>query len=197
MSIETKNGVKTFYAKSAKEWRKWLEKNHEKEKAVWIIFYKKDSGTPSVSYVEAVEQALCFGWIDSKANKRDEESYYQYFAKRNPKGKWASTNKARVEKLIAQGLMTPAGMEMIDLAKKTGTWDALNDVEAVIIPDDFMKALKKNKKALAHWEAFPISSKKIILFWISDAKRPETRQKRIEESVRLAAENIKANHYRQ
>ncbi|HEY3387735.1 MAG TPA: YdeI/OmpD-associated family protein [Saprospiraceae bacterium] len=174
-----------------------MEKNHEKEKAVWIIFYKKDSGTPSVSYVEAVEQALCFGWIDSKANKRDDESYYQYFAKRNPKGKWASTNKARVEKLIAQGLMTPAGMEMIDLAKKTGTWDALNDVEAVIIPDDFMKALKKNKKSLAHWEAFPISSKKIILFWISDAKRPETRQKRIEESVRLAAENIKANHYRQ
>ena len=195
--MELRNGIKTFYAKSAKEWRKWLEKNHEKEKAVWIIFYKKDSGTPSVSYVEAVEQALCFGWIDSKANKRDEESYYQYFAKRNPKGKWASTNKARVEKLISQGLMTPAGMEMIDLAKKTGTWDALNDVEAVIIPDDFMKALKKNKKALAHWEAFPISSKKIILFWISDAKRPETRQKRIEESVRLAAENIKANHYRQ
>jgi uncharacterized protein YdeI (YjbR/CyaY-like superfamily) len=114
--MELRNGIKTFYAKSAKEWRKWLEKNHEKEKAVWIIFYKKDSGTPSVSYVEAVEQALCFGWIDSKANKRDEESYYQYFTKRKPKGMWASTNKARVDKLIAQGLMTPAGIEMIDLA---------------------------------------------------------------------------------
>jgi len=194
--MELRNGIKTFYAKSAKEWRKWLEKNHEKEKAVWINFYKKDSGTPSVSYVEAVEQALCFGWIDSKANKRDDDSYYQYFTKRNPKGKWAGTNKARVEKLIAQGLMTPAGMEMIDLAKKTGTWDALNDVESVVVPDDFMKALKKNKKALAHWEVFAKSSKMIILYWISEAKRPETRQKRIEETVRLAAENIKANHYR-
>ena len=195
--MELRNGIKTFYAKSAKEWRKWLEKNHEKEKAVWIIFYKKNSGTPSVSYVEAVEQALCFGWIDSKANKRDDDSYYQYFTKRNPKGKWASTNKARVEILIAQGLMTPSGMDMIDLAKKTGTWDALNDVESVVIPEDFMKALKKNKKALAHWEGFAKSSKMIILYWISEAKRPETRQKRIDESVRLAAENIKANQYRQ
>ena len=195
--MELRNGIKTFYAKTAKEWRKWLEKNHKKEKAVWIIFYKKNSGTPSVSYVEAVEQALCFGWIDSKANKRDDDSYYQYFTKRNPKGKWASTNKARVEILIAQGLMTPSGMDMIDLAKKTGTWDALNDVESVVIPEDFMKALKKNKKALAHWEGFAKSSKMIILYWISEAKRPETRQKRIDESVRLAAENIKANQYRQ
>ena len=194
--MELRNGIKAFYAKSAKEWRKWLEKNHKSEKAVWIIFYKQGSGTPSVSYVEAVEQALCFGWIDSTANKRDEESYYQYFTKRNPKGKWAGTNKVRVEKLIDQGLMTPAGMEMIDLAKKTGTWDALNDVEAVIVPDDLMKCLKKNKKALSHWEAFSPSSKKIILYWISDAKRPETRQKRIDETVRLAADNIKANHYR-
>lgn len=186
---------KEFYAKDRNAWRKWLEKNHKKEKFVWLIIYKKNSSKKSVTYAEAVEEGLCFGWIDSKPNKRDDESHFQYFAVRNPKSKWAKTNKIRVEKLIADNKMQPAGMEMIELAKRSGTWDALDDIDNVIIPYDLAAALKKNKKAFNHFEAFPPSSKKIILLWILEAKTEATRKKRITETVGLAAKNIRANHY--
>lgn len=190
-----KDGVKTFYAKDQRAWRAWLKKNHSKEKSVWLIFYKKRSSTPSVHYPEAVDEALCFGWIDSKPNKRDEESYYQFFAKRNPKSNWSKINKGKVAKLIELGKMERAGLEMVELAKKTGTWDALNEVEEILIPDDLQKALVKNKLAAANFEAFPRSTKKGILDWIINAKRPETRQKRISETVNLAEKNIRANQY--
>lgn len=191
-----KDGVKTFHAHDRSAWRQWLAENHASEKSVWLIIYKKSSSTPSVYYDEAVDEALCFGWIDSKPNKRDEESFFQFFAKRNPKSKWSGVNKKKVEKLIAQGLMTEAGLKMIELAKASGTWDALNDVENVVIPNDLQQAFDKNATAKVHWEAFPRSTKRGILEWISNAKRPETRQKRIEETVTLAAQNIRANQYR-
>jgi uncharacterized protein YdeI (YjbR/CyaY-like superfamily) len=111
--METKDGIKTFHAKTQKEWRKWLEKNHQSEKAVWLIFYKKESGVPSTNYSEALEEALCFGWIDSKANKRDDLSYFQYFAKRKPKSNWSKINKEKVTRLIEKGLMTSAGFESV------------------------------------------------------------------------------------
>ena len=101
--MELKDGIKTFYAKSQKEWRKWLEKNHQSEKSIWLIIYKKESGTPSVYYTDAVDEAICFGWIDSKPNKRDDESYYQFFAKRNPKSNWSKVNKGKVAKLLEKG----------------------------------------------------------------------------------------------
>ena len=195
--METYNGIPTFYAKSRKEWRKWLTKNHETEKAVWLIIYKKESGTPSVYYPEAVDEALCFGWIDSKANKRDEASYYQYFAKRNPKSKWSKVNKEKVAKLIEQDLIQPAGYHMITLAKETGTWTALDDVDNITLPEDLQQLFAKNKTAFTNWEAFSRSIKRGILEWILNARRPETRQKRIEETVTLAEKNIKANQYRQ
>jgi uncharacterized protein YdeI (YjbR/CyaY-like superfamily) len=195
--MELKDGVKTFYAKDAKSWRKWLEKNHAKEKNVWLIMYRKESNTPSVYYSEAVDQALCFGWIDSKPNKRDDESFYQFFAKRNPKSAWSKVNKNKVEKLIAQGLMTEEGMKMIAEAKLNGSWVALDKIEALSIPDDLNAALKKNKTAATYFNAFPPSSKKIILTWIESARKPETRQSRITETVKLAEQNIRANHYRQ
>src|SRR3954454_11068734 len=110
METELKEGIKTFYAKSGKEWRAWLEKNGDKEKSVWLIIYKKEKGIPSVYYREAVDEALCFGWIDSKANKRDDESYYQFFARRNPRSKWSKVNKDKVEIMIAEGLMHESGM---------------------------------------------------------------------------------------
>ena len=186
---------KEFYAKDRKAWRKWLEKNHQKEKFVWLIIYKQSSAKKSVTYVEAVEEGLCFGWIDSKPNKRDEESHFQYFAIRNPKSKWAKTNKIRVEKLIAENKMWPAGLEMIEIAKKSGTWDALNEIDNEIMPDDLLKQFKKNKKAYNNFLTFPSSSRKIILLWVMEAKREETRLKRIKETVALAAKNIRANHY--
>lgn len=195
MATETHNGIATFYAKSRKDWRKWLEKNHRKATSVWLIIYRKESGIPSVYYPEAVDEALCFGWIDSKPNKRDEKSYYQFFSKRNPKSNWSKVNKDKVAKLIANGDMHAAGLEMIELAQKNGTWTALDEVENMILPDDLQQAFRKNKIAFTNWTAFPRSSKRGILEWILNAKKPETRKKRIDETVALAAENKRANHF--
>jgi uncharacterized protein YdeI (YjbR/CyaY-like superfamily) len=193
--MELKNGIKTFYAKSQKDWRKWLEKNHAKEKAVWLIIYKKGSEVPSVYYPEAVDEALCFGWIDSTPNKRDEDSYYQFFAKRNPKSNWSKVNKIKVERLLKAGKITPSGMEMIELAKRNGNWSALDKVEELLLPEDLKKAFSQNKMAFQYWTKFPPSAKRGILEWILNAKKLETRQKRIEETVRLAKHNIRANQY--
>jgi uncharacterized protein YdeI (YjbR/CyaY-like superfamily) len=195
--MELKEGIKTFYAKSQKEWRKWLEKNHQSEKSVWLIIYRKESGTPSVYYPEAVDEAICFGWIDSKPNKRDDESYYQFFAKRNPKSNWSKVNKGKVAMLLANGQIAPAGLEAIETAKHNGTWTALDKVEELEIPTDLQKAFDTNKTAFAYFDKFARSSKRGILEWIMNAKRLETRQARIDETVKLASKNIKANHYRQ
>ncbi len=195
--MELKDGVKTFHAKTRKDWRGWLKKNHRSAKSVWLIIYKKESEVSSVYYPEAVDEALCFGWIDSKPNKRDDKSYYQFFAKRNPKSNWSAINKAKVANLIEQGLMTDAGLEMVTVAKQNGTWTALDEVENIAMPDDLKTLFNKDKEALKNWEGFPRSSKRGILEWILNAKRPETRRQRIAETVRLAASNIKANHYRQ
>jgi uncharacterized protein YdeI (YjbR/CyaY-like superfamily) len=145
-------------------------------------------------YPEAVDEALCFGWIDSLPNKRDENSYYQFFSKRNPKSNWSKVNKEKVAKLIAQGLMQPAGEVMIALAKQNGRWTALDEIEDIILPDDLRALFEQNKTALAHWEQFSRSSKRGILEWILNAKKLETRQKRISATVALAEKNIKANH---
>ena len=195
MKTALKDGIKTFYAKTAKDWRRWLEKKGEKEKSVWLIIYKKESNVPSITYKEAVEEALCFGWIDSKPNKRDDKSYYQYFARRNPKSNWSKVNKIKVDQLIKAGRMHKTGLAVIETAKQTGTWTALDEVENFIVPEDLQKALNKNKAALNHFNAFPKSSKKIILGWISSAKTEDTRAKRIKETVILAGKNLRANHY--
>ena len=189
---ETFKGKKTFYAKSRKEWRKWLEKNSETEKSVWLIFYNKLSKIKSVPYEEAVEEGLCFGWIDSVKYKRDDESSYQYFSPRKPKSNWSKSNRDRVKKLTEAGLMTASGQKLIDLAKKSGTWDALVQVENTVIPEDLQKLFNKNKTAQKHFKAFSNSVKRMILEWILSAKRPETRAKRIEETVNLASKNLKS-----
>ena len=187
--------VKIVRAKTRKVWRKWLEQNHTKEKGVWLIMYRKDSNVPSVNYAEAVEEALCVGWIDSIKKKRDAESSIQFFSQRKPKSYWSRLNRERVEKLSKQGLITPAGQTVIDLAKTNGAWTALGDVEEIVIPSDLKKRFSRNVKAYRNFEGFPPSSKKIILLWILNAKTPETRRKRIEETVLLAKKNIRANHY--
>ncbi len=197
MTNQVSGGITELYAKDRQTWRSWLEKNHTKEKNVWLVIYHQQSNTPSVHYDEAVEEALCFGWIDSKPNKRDEESSRLLFAKRNPKSNWSKLNRQRAEKLLKQGKMAKAGLEMIELAKRNGTWTALDEVQNSVIPDDLQKAFKKETTAFGNFQAFPPSSKRIILEWILNAKKPETRRKRIAETVRLAAKNIKANHYRQ
>jgi len=190
-----KDGVKTFYAKDRAAWRAWLAENHATETRVWLIIYRKQSGTPSIYYDEAVNEALCFGWIDSKPNKRDGESYYQFFSRRNPKSKWSGVNKRKVEALSAQGLMTEAGWAVIELAKQNGGWTALDDVENLMIPEDLQAQFDTMPGAQANFEAFSKSAKRGILDWISSAKQAETRAKRILETVTLAARGEKANQY--
>jgi uncharacterized protein YdeI (YjbR/CyaY-like superfamily) len=195
--MELHNDLPAYHAKNRKEWRQWLTKNHQSEKSVWLIIYHKSSATPSVYYEEAVEEALCFGWIDSIAHKRDTESKYQFFAMRKPKSNWSKANRERVERMMAKKQMKPAGLAMVELAKKNGTWTALVDVQNSVIPPDLQAAFKKNKTAFKNFEAFPPSSKRIILEWILNAKKPETREQRIKQTVELAEKNVKANHYRQ
>jgi uncharacterized protein YdeI (YjbR/CyaY-like superfamily) len=191
---ELKDSTETFYAKSRKEWRKWLEKNHASKKVVRLIIFKKQSSVPTVSYLEAVEEALCFGWIDAKANKKDDESYYQSFSRRNPKSNWSKINKLRVTELVKENLMTEAGLEAIKAARENGAWDASKKVDNETIPEDLKLSFSKNKTALRNFNGFSPSSRKIILGWIQSAKRPETRLKRIETTVMLAAKNVRANH---
>lgn len=185
---------KTCIPKSRSAWRKWLEKNHQSEASVFLVLYHQKSKHYNLSYAEAVEEALCFGWIDSVAYKRDAESNYQFYSPRKPKSNWSKSNRERIEKLTARGLMHPAGQALVDLAKASGTWLALEEVENLVIPDDLRKALNKNKKAARYFEAFPRSSKRIILEWILNAKKPETRAQRIQKTVELAKENIRVNH---
>lgn len=189
------NGVKTFYAESKTAWRNWLIENHQNESKLWLIIYKKDSGIPSITYDQAVDEALCFGWVDSSINKRDDESFYQYFAKRNPKSNWSRVNKLKVEKLISEGLMSDTGLKMIELAKLTGTWTALDDVENLISPPDLQEALDQNPSAQEYYNLFPRSVKRGILEWLMNAKQAETRLKRITEIVSKAERNERANQY--
>lgn len=189
--METFKGLKAIHAKTRKSWRTWLSKNHAKHKPVWLIFYRKGSKTRSVTYSEAVEEALCFGWIDSLVNKRDDESWYQYFAPRKPSSRWSKLNKDRVKVLLEQGLMHATGMAAIEIAKETGMWTAFDHAQAQIIPDDLLMLFKKNKKAFDNFQAFPPFAKRYTLEWIASAKRPETRKKRIEQTVILAKQNIR------
>jgi uncharacterized protein YdeI (YjbR/CyaY-like superfamily) len=178
------------------EWRAWLEQNHTRKEGVWLVTYKKATGKPRVEYGESVEEALCFGWVDSKGNKLDEERSLLWFAPRKNGSNWSASNKERVERLIAAGLMAPAGLARIEAAKADGSWNALDAVEALEIPPDLQAVLGSYSAARQNFEAFPRSVKRAILEWISNAKRPETRAKRIEETARLAQEDIRANQWR-
>ncbi len=177
-------------------WRQWLQKNHARMDGVWLVTFKKETGKPRVEYDEAVEEALCFGWIDSKPNKLDDERSLLWFAPRKPGTGWSRLNKERVERLIVAGRMTPAGLARVAAAKADGSWSALDAVEALTIPADLRAALRGWAGATAFFDAFPRSVKRGILEWIQNAKKPETRARRVEETARLAAENKRANQWR-
>ncbi|MEM6396749.1 MAG: YdeI/OmpD-associated family protein [Bacteroidota bacterium] len=199
MHVETtrNDGVAVTVAESSQAWRDWLLNNHANTPSVWLIIFKKSSQIASITYDQAVDEALCFGWIDSKPNKRDELSYYQYFSQRSPKSNWSRVNKQKVARLQAAGKMQPPGLEMIKVAKENGSWDALNDVENLVIPADMLAEFELyERSARENWEQFPRSVKRGILEWIFNAKRPATRAKRIKETVELASQNKRANQYR-
>jgi len=181
--------LETVCAIDRQSWRDWLEKNHLSSPGVWLIYYKIKSGTPSVQYSEAVREALCFGWIDSKVKSLDENRYRQIFTPRKPKSVWSKLNKQYIEELITQGLMTEAGLSKIEAAKQDGSWTTLDAIEALTIPADLTQVLEANPVAKHGFEALSNSTKKNILYWIASAKRPETRLKRIEQTVSSAALN--------
>jgi uncharacterized protein YdeI (YjbR/CyaY-like superfamily) len=188
--MEKKNGVRTFNPANRSAWRKWLAANHTSAEPVCLIIFHKKSKTPNITYDESVEEALCFGWIDNKGMKRNEESMYLQFTPRKEKSNWSKPNRERAERMIKEGLMTKAGQAFIDIAKKSGKWDA--SLEADVIPPDLQKLFDKKKKALKNFQSFAPSSQRLIIQWIIDAKKAETRQQRIEKTVELAAQNIKA-----
>ena len=178
--------MKRLYIKTRTEWRKWLTKYHNKVKEVWLIFYKKGTGKPSIDYEAAVEEALCFGWIDSLVRKIDEERYVRKFTPRKDKSVWSELNKKRIKKIIVEGRMTEFGMGKIIAAKKSGKWyeDDRPDI-SLTMPPLFRGALNKNKKAKENFDKLSPSQRKNYIGWIATAKREETIEKRIEESIKM------------
>lgn len=177
-------------------WRAWLVANHAQAAGAWLVSWKAATGRPRMSYGDAVEEALCVGWVDSRAGTIDEERSRLLFTPRTRGSGWSRPNKERIERLTAEGLMLPAGIAVVEAAKADGSWFALDDVENLVEPPELAAALDAEPAARGHWDAFPRSAKRAILEWISTAKRPETRTKRITETVRLAAQDVRANQWR-
>ena len=178
------------------DWRAWLQSNHTRPDGIWLITYRRATGKATFTYEQAVEEALCYGWIDGHTKTLDEERGMQWFAPRRAGSVWARSNKERVARLIADGRMTPAGQARIDAAQADGTWALWDHVDSLAVPDDLAAALATYPAARAHFDAFPRSARHAILGWIATAKRPETRAKRIAETARLAQDNVRANQPR-
>ena len=190
------DGRALLHVEAREEWRAWLEQHHEGSPGVWLVSWKKATGRPFVPYPDSVDEALCFGWVDSRANRIDEERAMRLFTPRNPKSSWSRINKEKVARLTRQGLMATAGIRSVEAAKANGSWSAYDEVEDLVVPPDLAAALAKNEAAGAFFEGFPVSSKKSILWWIKSARRPETRAARVSKTVDLAAANRMANHPR-
>lgn len=190
----SKKEVEHFYPKTKKHWRKWLEKNHVRKDAVWLIHYKKNADKPTLAWTDAVDEALCFGWIDSKGVTIDEFSFKQYYCKRKPNSTWSKVNKEKLKQLIAENKMTDMGLACIEIAKQNGSWTILDEVEELIIPKDLAKEFKTRKGSKEYFLSLSKSVRKMILQWVVLAKRPETRQKRIVEIAEMAQKRLKPRH---
>lgn len=184
-----------FYPRNITAWRKWLEKNHLSRQFVWVVFYNRKSVKKSINWTDAVDEALCFGWIDSKKIKIDEETSHQFFSKRKAKSTWSKINKGKVIKLIDEGRMTRAGLDVIDIAKQNGSWTILDEVEELTTPKDLEEALTKKRGAREFFMSLSKSVKKAMLQWIVLAKRPETRQNRINEIASLASKKMRPKQF--
>lgn len=188
--------MNSYCPKNKQDWRKWLQKNHLKEDSIWLVINKKNAPNPNLTWSEAVDEALCFGWIDSVRMPIDENQFKQYFSKRKPKSNWSKINKDKVAALIENGLMQDAGYKSIEIAKENGSWTILDKIEALEIPNDLKVALENQKGAMEFFEGLSKSDKKILLHWVSSAKRDETKQKRILEIVESASNNQLPNQFR-
>jgi uncharacterized protein YdeI (YjbR/CyaY-like superfamily) len=181
----------TFFAQDRAAWREWLAAHHEDRTLVWLLLHKKHVQEPSVGYDEAVEEALCWGWIDGLTNRWDERSYALRFTPRKPDSVWSESNVARVERLIAEGRMTPAGLALVDEAKRRGSWDHAASGRYDVTPPDLKAALAGEPAATARWEEWPSTPRRQYIYWVLDAKRPETRARRIADVVRRAAAGLR------
>ena len=181
-----------LYFKNAEEWREWLHDNHHSSAGVYLIFYRVDSNKESMRWEEAVQVAICYGWIGSTVKRLDDERRRQMFTPRKDKSVWSKLNKTYIEKLIAENLMHESGLRKIEIAKQNGSWETLDHVEDLVIPKDLEIAFQKNKKAMENYNSFSKTYRKSYLYWLNQAKRPATREARIEEIVKLCEQNIKS-----
>lgn len=183
--------IPELYFKTDKLWREWLHENHSSSKGVYLIFYKVENKEASMRWEEAVKVALCYGWIDSTVKSLGNGKRRQYFTPRKPKSVWSALNKRYIEELIASKLMHESGLQTINIAKKNGSWTALDNVENEVIPEALQKAFDKNKAAFKNYKSFAPSYRKGYLYWLNSAKREATKEKRINEIIRLCEANKK------
>lgn len=178
--------------KNRDDWREWLDKHHNTESEIWLVYYKKNCSKESIKYEEAVEEALCYGWIDSRVKRIDDERYMQKYTPRQDKSNWSQSNKRRVKRLIKKGRMTPAGLATVEIAKQNGSWNRLDDVEAeLVIPADLAEAFTKNHPAKKFFDSLAPSYHKQYLWWLKSAKKKETRQRRLLEIVERCERGVK------
>ncbi|OQX77595.1 MAG: hypothetical protein B6D64_08075 [Bacteroidetes bacterium 4484_276] len=184
--------MKELTFETREDFRHWLDDNHQSSQGVWVVYFKKHTKTQSISYNEAVEEALCFGWIDSKVRTIDELRYKQVFTPRNPKSMWSELNKQRIAKMMGAGKMKPAGLKAVTEAKKNGQWEkSYKDKNPPQIPDDLKTALMKNPSAWENFNNFAPSYRGTYIIWVVIAKRTETRENRIKKVVENALKNVK------
>lgn len=186
----------SFCPSNKEEWRGWLEKNHKIEEFIWLIFYKKKSINYNLSWSQAVDEAICFGWIDSVKKSLDEERYIQYFSKRKPKSIWSKINKDKVELLTNEGLMSDAGLECVRVAKENGSWSILDTVDKLIIPEDLERKLLKYPNSNDYFHSLSTQVRKRILYWVISAKKMETREKRTSEIAEMADKKLLPKSFR-
>ena len=173
-------------------WRSWLEANHATSNGAWLVTWRARSGRVSLDYESAVEEALCFGWVDSTAGRIDDDRGKLYFAPRKSRSGWAATNKVRIERLLAQGRMAPAGLAAIERARANGSWEILDSVERLEVPDDLGASLASRPPAALNFAAFPPTARKQMLAWVAFAVRPETRAARVVAIMEAAARGVRA-----
>ena len=187
--------IETFSPTSRENWREWLAENHRSKQSIWLVYYKIQANIPTVSYNDAVDEALCFGWIDSIKKSLGNDTFMQFFSKRKPNSVWSKINKGKIQRLIDEGLMTEAGFESIEKAKQNGSWSILDEVEELIIPEDLENEFNTKAGSKDFFLSLSKSVRKAILQWLVLAKQAETRQRRITEIAELASQKLKPKQF--
>lgn len=182
--------LESFTPGSSRQWRAWLQKNHNKKQSVWLILYRKEADIPTVHWSDAVDEALCFGWIDSQRQSIDEEKFMQRFSVRKPNSTWSKINKQKIKRLTKEGLMTAAGLKVIEVARKNRSWSVLDEVEEHVIPKDLEDAFKKKAGSKNHFLSLSKSRRRAMLLSLALTKRPETRAARISKIAEHCAKKL-------